>query len=99
MLKRLGWDAEVANNGLEALELLARQDYPVVLMDLQMPVLDGLETTRRIRQQSLPQPYIIVVTANAFLEVKETVRQAGANDILTKPLHLEELAASLERLP
>lgn len=99
MLKRLGWDAEVASNGLEALELLARQDYPVVLMDLQMPVLDGLETTRRIRQQSLPQPYIIVVTANAFLEVKETVRQAGANDILTKPLHLEELAASLERLP
>ena len=99
MLKRLGWEAEVAGNGLEALERLARQEYPLVLMDLQMPVLDGLETTRRIRQQSGTQPYIIVVTANAFPEVKETVRQAGADDILTKPLHLEELAASLERLP
>ncbi|MFN8611881.1 MAG: ATP-binding protein [Vulcanimicrobiota bacterium] len=99
MLKRLGWEAVLAGNGLEALERLAERAYPLVLMDLQMPLLDGLETTRRIRQRSeWTQPYIIVVTANAFPEVKDSVRQAGADDILTKPLHLEELALSLERV-
>lgn len=98
MLKRLGLEAQVAVHGMEALQALAAEPYELLLMDLQMPVMDGLEATRRIRLASHgPQPYIIIVTANAFPDVQERVVAAGANDFLTKPLHLKELALALAR--
>lgn len=97
MLKRLGYTADVANNGLEALERLHAQLYDVVLMDVQMPHLDGVDTTRRIRAE-LPsdrQPWIIAMTANALKGDREHYLAQGMNEYLSKPVRLNELAQLL----
>ena len=98
-LKRLGYVADVASNGLEALEALERQPYDVVLMDVQMPELDGLDATRRICEQWPPEsrPHIIAMTANALPEDREACFSAGMNDYVAKPIRSEELAAALKR--
>ncbi|MBI1880437.1 MAG: response regulator, partial [Chloroflexi bacterium] len=99
MLKRLGYQADVAGNGLEALDALARQRYDVVLMDMQMPDMDGLEATRQIRQRwpTAPGPHIIAVTANALPQERQACLAAGANDFVGKPIRLEALAAALQK--
>jgi PAS domain S-box-containing protein len=97
LLKRLGYRADVAANGLEVMEALQRQPYDVVLMDVQMPEMDGVETTRRIRSQ-LPlerQPRIIAVTAHALKGSRERYLAAGMDHYISKPVRLEELAAVL----
>lgn len=93
MLKRLGYHADLAVNGLEALQALESQRYDLVLMDIQMPEMDGLEATRAIRAGWPPaeQPYIIAVTAYALLYSVEMCLQAGMNDYIVKPLNKEEL--------
>ena len=98
-LKRLGYVADVASNGLEALEALEQQPYDVVLMDVQMPELDGLDATRRICEQWPPEsrPHIIAMTANALPEDREACFSAGMNDDVAKPIRSEELAAALKR--
>ena len=98
-LKRLGYVADVASNGLEALEALERQPYDVVLMDVQMPELDGLDATRRICERWPPdsRPHIIAMTANALPEDREACFSAGMNDYVAKPIRSEELAAALKR--
>jgi signal transduction histidine kinase/CheY-like chemotaxis protein len=96
-LKRLGYNVDIAANGIEVLEALERQCYDVVLMDVQMPELDGLETSRYIRD-NLPgdnQPYIIAVTANAMEEDRQECLQAGMNDFIRKPFKVEELTTAL----
>ena len=99
LLGRLGYRADVAANGLEALEAVARQSYDVVLMDVQMPELDGLEATRRIRQ--LPadsdQPFIVAMTANAMAGDREMCLAAGMDDYVSKPIRVEALVEALER--
>jgi PAS domain S-box-containing protein len=99
LLERLGYRADVARNGLEAIEALERQPYDVVLMDVQMPELDGLDATRRIceRWPAETRPHIIAMTANALPEDREACFAAGMNDYVAKPIRAEELAAALKR--
>jgi len=95
-LERLGYQVELAQDGVEALAALHRQTYDVVLMDVQMPRLDGLETTRRMRAEALgEQPYVIAMTANAMPGDRELCLAAGMNDYLSKPIRLEDLARAL----
>jgi PAS domain S-box-containing protein len=98
-LEELGYHAHVASNGLEVLQALARQRYTVVLMDVQMPDMDGLEATRRIRREwpTDRQPHIIAMTANAMQGDREICLEAGMDDYLSKPVYLEELRLVLER--
>jgi signal transduction histidine kinase/DNA-binding response OmpR family regulator/PAS domain-containing protein len=97
LLARLGYQADVVGNGLEALQAVQRQPYDVVLMDVQMPELDGLEATRRLRRE-LPQslqPQIIAMTANAMQGDREMCLAAGMDDYVSKPIRVEELVRAL----
>ena len=91
MLENLGLEAEVAANGLEILKELQRKPYDVVLMDVQMPELDGLQTTRRIREELKSRVHIIAVTANAMEGDREQCLQAGMDDYISKPFQIEVL--------
>ncbi len=98
ILGRLGYHADVAGNGFEALQALERQPYAVVLMDLLMPEMDGLEATRRIRAQwGAHGPRIIALTANATEESQRDCFAVGMNDYLTKPIRVSQLVAALNR--
>ena len=100
LLERLGYSADVATNGLEAIEALERRPYDVVLMDVQMPHLDGLDATRQIceRWPEESRPHIVAMTANALPEDREACFAAGMNDYVAKPIRAEELAAALKRV-
>jgi PAS domain S-box-containing protein len=100
LLEQLGYRADVATNGLEAIEALERKPYDVVLMDVQMPELDGLDATRRIceRWPEETRPRIIAMTANALPEDREACFEAGMNDYVAKPIRAEELVAALKRV-
>src|SRR5919201_843220 len=99
LLERLGYGADVASNGLEALEALERQRYDVVLMDVQMPELDGLDASRRIceRWPVETRPRIIAMTANALPEDRKACFAAGMDDYVAKPIRPDELAQALSR--
>jgi PAS domain S-box-containing protein len=99
LLERLGYGADVAWNGLEALEALERKTYDVVLMDVQMPELDGLEASRRIgeRWPAETRPRIIAMTANALPEDREACFAAGMQDYVAKPIRPDQLAEALKR--
>jgi PAS domain S-box-containing protein len=99
LLQKVGYRADVAANGVEALEALERQPYDVVLMDVEMPEMDGLEATRQIRRMAPvePRPRIIAVTAKALQGERELCLRAGMNDYLTKPIRLHELIEALRR--
>jgi len=98
MLERIGYRADVVNNGLEALERLQRISYDVVLMDVQMPEMDGLEATRLIRRQgqSPDRPWIIAMTAGAMAGDRQACLDAGMDDYITKPVQLHALQSALE---
>jgi PAS domain S-box-containing protein len=99
LLDQLGYRADVASNGLEALEALERQPYDVVLMDVQMPELDGLDASRRIceRWPAEVRPRIIAMTANAMPEDREACFAAGMDDYVAKPIRPNELTVALSR--
>ena len=99
LLDQLGYRADVASNGLEALEALERQPYDVVLMDVQMPELDGLDASRRIRERwpAEDRPRIIAMTANAMPEDREACFAAGMDDYVAKPIRPNELGEALSR--
>jgi signal transduction histidine kinase/DNA-binding response OmpR family regulator len=99
MLARLGYRADVAANGREVLEALRRQPYDVILMDVQMPEMDGMEASRAIRARfpGTMRPWIIAMTANAMQGDREACLAAGMNDYIAKPVRMGELAAALER--
>jgi CheY-like chemotaxis protein/HPt (histidine-containing phosphotransfer) domain-containing protein len=99
LLEQLGYRADVAGNGREALEALERRPYDVVLMDVQMPELDGLDATRQIceRWPEENRPHIIAMTANALPEDREACFAAGMNDYVAKPIRAEELVGALKR--
>src|SRR5690606_20531930 len=100
-LERMGYRADVAANGIEALHAIQRQSYDAVLMDVQMPEMDGLEATRRIRQEfsSSDQPRIIAMTANAMRGDREVCLAAGMDDYISKPIRIESLVSCLNRCP
>jgi signal transduction histidine kinase/CheY-like chemotaxis protein len=99
LLEKLGYSADLAANGLEVLAALERQDYDVVLMDVMMPELDGLEATRRIvaRWPAERRPRIVALTASAMREDRERCLAAGMDEYLSKPIDLPALAETLQR--
>jgi PAS domain S-box-containing protein len=98
VLQRFGYRADVAGNGVEAVAALRRQSYDVIFMDVQMPVMDGLEATREIcAAWGGARPRIIAMTANAIEGDREKCLAAGMDDYISKPVRLEELQAALER--
>jgi PAS domain S-box-containing protein len=98
LLEKMGYHADVVVNGAEVLDALARRRYDVVLMDVEMPVMDGLEASRLINQRwPGERPRIIAMTANAMQGDRETCLAAGMDDYLSKPIRRAELAAALAR--
>jgi CheY-like chemotaxis protein/HPt (histidine-containing phosphotransfer) domain-containing protein len=97
MLQRLGYQAEVASNGLEVLEALRCRVYDVVLMDVQMPEMDGLTATRHICQDWQIRPRIVAMTANAMQGDRQLCLNAGMDDYITKPIRVNELVEALEK--
>lgn len=97
VLDKLGYSSAVAHNGLDVLASLP-QGFDLILMDMQMPEMDGLEATRRIRQLPIQQPWIIALTANAMQEDREICLTAGMNEYVTKPPNLELLKQSFQQV-
>ena len=98
MLKRLGYKADTVANGIEALQSLERKHYDVVLMDVRMPEMDGLEATRLIRQHWPDKgPKVIAITAYAIDGDREKCLEAGMDDYIAKPVKMDELKAALEK--
>ncbi|MEI7445839.1 MAG: response regulator [Burkholderiales bacterium] len=98
-LSRLGIEARLVRNGAEAVEAVRAERYDVVLMDMQMPGVDGVEATRRIREAggTVGQPWIVAVTANAFEHDRERCLAAGMDDFVAKPFRSETLRRALDR--
>jgi CheY-like chemotaxis protein len=97
ILKRLGYEPEIVENGFEVLESLGEKSFDIILMDMQMPEMDGLEATRRIRLDLQEQPVIVALTANTMQGDEERCIQAGMDDYLRKPLKQEELKNMLRK--
>jgi PAS domain S-box-containing protein len=90
-LNRLGYQADVASNGLEAIAALHQKVYDLVLMDVQMPEMDGLSATKHIRQNPMKQPWIVAMTANVMPEDRQACLDAGMNDYLSKPFKIQDI--------
>ncbi len=100
MLGKLGFRADIAADGHEAIEAVRRQRYDIILMDVQMPEMDGLEASRQIRAREPsggPRTWIIALTANAMQGDREVCLAAGMDDYISKPIKTDELAAALDR--
>jgi CheY-like chemotaxis protein/HPt (histidine-containing phosphotransfer) domain-containing protein len=100
-LERLGYQADVAGNGLEVLEAFRLHPYDVILMDVQMPEMDGIEVTQHIRREYSveTQPRIIALTANAMQDDRDHCLAAGMDDYMSKPFEVQELVAALQKCP
>jgi CheY-like chemotaxis protein len=99
VLSLMGYQADVAGNGIEAVDAVQRQEYDLVLMDVQMPEMDGLEATRRIRARVEGGPRIVAMTANAMDGDREACLEAGMDDYVGKPIRVDELVAALAATP
>jgi len=97
MLSKLGYTADVVGNGQEVIDAIAQKRYDIIFMDIQMPVVDGLEATRIIceKWKTKDRPRIVGMTAHAFNEDRERGYEVGMNDYITKPISIEELARVL----
>ena len=101
MLEKLGLKSDTAENGQQAVEKQQQHQYDLIFMDWEMPVLDGIEATKQIRQQtksSEQSPWIIALTANASIRYKDICIEAGMNDYLAKPIAIDDLAARIKSL-
>jgi signal transduction histidine kinase/CheY-like chemotaxis protein len=97
ILTKLGYQPKIANNGREALEMAGQEQYDIILMDVQMPEMDGLEATRMIRSNLSVQPVIMAMTANVMQGDRDLCLQAGMDDYISKPINLDELLSHLEK--
>lgn len=97
MLKKAGFDIDLVADGTEAVEAHRMQPYDLILMDCQMPIMDGFEASSLIREMSLVQPIIIAVTANALVGERERCLRAGMDDYLSKPFLAEQLVGVVEK--
>ncbi|MEL6651793.1 MAG: response regulator [Bacteroidota bacterium] len=98
MLSKLGYQADVVSNGIEVLAALQTVSYDLILMDIQMPEMDGLEATHYIRKGQVEQPFILALTANAMTGDREKYLTAGMDDYVSKPLSPEALKQAILRL-
>jgi signal transduction histidine kinase/HAMP domain-containing protein/ActR/RegA family two-component response regulator len=101
LLSMMGYQADIASNGIEAIEAIDRQRYDLVLMDVQMPEMDGIKATENIveRVQAGDRPWIVAMTANAMDGDRERCLDAGMNDYISKPIRVEELVAAVLSTP
>lgn len=97
ILNKMGYHADVAENGNKALQMANQKNYEVILMDVRMPEIDGLELTKMLRTTLLKQPIIIAMTANALHGDREMCIEAGMDDYISKPINFQKLAALLEK--
>ncbi len=97
ILQRAGFSIDLASDGHEALEAHKSRPYDLILMDCQMPVMDGFEASRQIRSLDQHQPVIIAVTANALVGERERCLSAGMDDYLSKPFQAEQLVAVVKK--
>ena len=97
ILQRAGFDIDLVTDGNEALEAHRTRPYDLILMDCQMPIMDGFEASRQIRALDQPQPIIVAVTANALVGERERCLSAGMDDYLSKPFQAEELVAIVRK--
>jgi len=97
ILNNLGYSPLLANNGKEIIDILEKDTFDLVLMDVQMPQIDGLEATRLIRKHYGDRPFVIAMTANVLIEDKEGCLNAGMDDYISKPIRLTALISVLER--
>jgi CheY-like chemotaxis protein/HPt (histidine-containing phosphotransfer) domain-containing protein len=99
VLQKLGYRADVANNGIEVLSALEQKAYDVIFLDVQMPEMDGLEATRQICQRwpREKRPCLIAMTGNALMGDREKCLEAGMDDYISKPVRIAELQSALER--
>jgi CheY-like chemotaxis protein len=101
LLQQMGYRADLASNGIEAVESVQRQTYDVVLMDVQMPEMDGLDAARAIcaRFPAHGRPRIVAMTANAMQGDREECLAAGMDDYVTKPIRVDALVTALTQVP
>jgi CheY-like chemotaxis protein len=97
ILQRAGFTIDVVGDGSEAVEAHRTKAYDLILMDCQMPTMDGFEASRAIRQLDQPQPVIVAVTANALAGEREKCLAAGMNDYLSKPFQADQLVSLVKR--
>jgi len=97
VLFKLGYETDLAETGLEVLKMMEQYHYNLILMDVQMPEMDGLEAVQNIRKQNYKQPYVIAMTANAMPEDRETCINAGMDDYIDKPMKLDKLTDALKK--
>ena len=95
ILDRLGYTPVLAENGLEVIALLEQQPYDLILMDLEMPEMDGLAACRHIRKNGILQPHIVAMTADVIGEKQQECLDAGMNGFLGKPINLDVLYMEL----
>ncbi len=97
ILQRAGFNIDLVGDGREALEAHKTRPYDLILMDCQMPIMDGFEASRQIRSLEQQQPVIIAVTANALVGEREKCLNAGMDDYLSKPFQAEQLVAVVKK--
>lgn len=97
ILQRAGFQIDLVDDGSEALKAHEAEPYDLILMDCQMPTMDGFEASRRIRSLESPQPVIVAVTANALVGERERCLGAGMDDYLSKPFQAEQLVAMVKK--
>jgi CheY-like chemotaxis protein len=97
VLSKLGYSADIASNGKEAITALTKVPYDLIFMDVQMPEMDGLEATQKIRDLSAIQPLIVAMTANAMQGDRDVCIKAGMDDYISKPFNIDMLVDSIEK--
>jgi CheY-like chemotaxis protein len=98
IFRKLGYQVDIASDGLAAVEKVEQNTYDLVLMDLHMPKMDGITATKLIRSMTTPQPYILAMTADVMPEEQEACLVAGMNHYIGKPVRVQELVEVIKRL-
>ncbi|OJV19365.1 MAG: hypothetical protein BGO21_07670 [Dyadobacter sp. 50-39] len=98
VLEKIGYKADLATNGYQVLECMGKKEYDLILMDVLMPEMDGLEATRRIRRDFIKQPKIVALTANVLEDDRKACFEAGMDEFLSKPFKIEELMHILDHV-
>ena len=96
ILTKLGYQTDIAGDGIQALSLFNKKKHNVILMDIRMPQMDGFQTTHVIRQMAIEQPFIIAMTANAMSSDKEECIKGGMDEYIPKPISITDVISKLK---